>query len=76
MIAGSADFSREKYMDIIEHGESVLKNWFKLKGWRWKGYKEVCEPFRPYYELYPELPPFSNKIEWARFAKVKGKKQK
>ncbi len=64
MIVGSPDFSHQKYVDIIEHGETVLREWFKLKGWQWKGYKKAYQPFSLYYDLYPHLPQFSDKIKW------------
>jgi hypothetical protein len=54
----------EKYEAIIEHGETVLKRWFKAKGWQWQGYKEAYLPMKLYSDIYPTLPIFSQKIQW------------
>jgi hypothetical protein len=57
-------FEQEKYEAIIEQGETVLKRWFKAKGWQWQGYKEAYLPMTLYSDIYQNLPIFSQKIQW------------
>lgn len=66
ILTNKGDFELEKYGAIIKHGETILQNWFESKGWQWKGYKRTFDLFCPHYELYPDLPKFSHKIEWLK----------
>ena len=64
MLIEQGKFDYEKYEAIIEHGEVVLKQWFQSNNWQWQGYKEAYEPMTLYSNIYPNLPTFSQKIQW------------
>jgi hypothetical protein len=64
MMVEQGELEPEKYEAILEHGETVLKQWFQANNWQWQGYKEAYLPFQLYSRMYPNLPSFSQKIQW------------
>lgn len=59
------EFSLNKYEGILVHGNAVLEAWFEENKWQWRGYKVPREAFTPYFNVYPDLPAFSVKIQWS-----------